>query len=89
MCFTVAQRPDAVRSVQEVNMETANEFIARFMTTLESRHRSTAAPAYCQALVSDVLPAQTRIMVTIRDEICPEKRCSDVDRAILGASLGG
>lgn len=70
-------------------METANEFISRFITSLELREKAMGAPGHCQALVSDVLPAQTRIMTTIRDQICPNSRCNDVDRAIIGASLGG
>lgn len=89
ICVTVDRQPYAIRSVQEVIMETANEFIARFMTSLESRQRSTTTPGRCQAPISDVLPSQTRAMVTIRDELCPDSRCSDVDRAIIGASLGG
>lgn len=89
ICFTVLVEPHAVGSVREVIMQTANEFIARFITTLERRERSTAASAECLALVSDVLPPQTRVMASMAKEICPNKRCSDVDRAIIGASLGG
>ena len=70
-------------------METANEFIARFITSLEHRQQSMAAPGRCPGYVSDALPPQTRIMTTIRNEICPNDRCNDVDRAIIGASLGG
>ena len=68
-------------------METANELNIRFITSLENRQPTMAAP--CQALVSDALPPQARVMNTIRTEICPNERCSDVDRAIIGASLGG
>jgi hypothetical protein len=68
-------------------METANELIARFISSLEHRQKSMAAP--CQALVSDALPPQARVMTLIRNELCPAERCTDVDRAIIGASLGG
>jgi hypothetical protein len=72
-------------------METANDLIARFITTLDLRQRpmATASTGNCQALISDALPPQARVMATIRNEICPNERCSDVDRAIIGASLGG
>jgi hypothetical protein len=68
-------------------METADEFIASFLNRLERRKARARA---CQALlVSDVPPPQTRLMLTMRRELCPVDRCNDVDRAILGASLGG
>lgn len=80
-------------------METANEFIANFLRSLDRRNSApnvrrgsslTAAPRGCQEpLVSDVPPPQTRLMMVIRNELCPVGRCSDVDRAIIGASLGG
>lgn len=70
-------------------MEIANDVVVRFMPNHERRKHSMAAPGNCAALVSDALPPQTRIMSTIRNELCPDSRCSDVDRAILGASIGG
>lgn len=79
-------------------METANEFITNFLSSLDRRQSRARARGSrtggallvpCPALVSDVLPPQARLMTTIRNEICPSSRCSDVDRAIIGASLGG
>ena len=79
-------------------METANEFIANFLSSLDRRNSapnvrgrsSVTALRVCQEpLVSDVPPPQTRLMMVIRNELCPVGRCSDVDGAIIGASLGG
>jgi hypothetical protein len=73
-------------------MKTANEFIARFLTNLEERQSDSgrgACSGRFRAPISDVLPAQVRVMANIGKEMCPNGRCSDVDRAIIGASLGG
>ena len=68
-------------------METANEFIVRFIDGLEDRKRS--AQGVCLALTNDAPTPQARMMSVIRNELCPSDRCNDVDRAILGASVGG
>ena len=65
-------------------MESANEFITRFMWDLEARQECGD-----QELVSDALPPEARVLSVLRTEICPHEACSDVDRAIIGASLGG
>ncbi len=54
------------------------------MWDLETRHESD-----CKSVVSDALPPETRVLSILRSEICPGEACSDVDRAIIGASLGG
>ncbi len=65
-------------------MDSANDFIARVMWDLEARQ-----DCECHELVSDALPPETRVLAALRSEICPHEECSDVDRAIIGASLGG
>ncbi len=70
-------------------MEIAKDVVVRFMPNNERRKQSMAASGNCPALVSDALPPQARVISTIRNELCPDSRCNDVDRAILGASIGG
>lgn len=65
-------------------MRNADDFIAGFMWDLETRHESD-----CKSVLSDALPPETRVLSILRSEICPGEACSDVDRAIIGASLGG
>lgn len=66
-------------------MESADEFISRFMWDLETRRECDER----KDLVSDALPPEARVVSVLRSEICPNEACSDVDRAIIGASLGG
>lgn len=65
-------------------MQSSDEFIARFMWDLDARRGCEK-----KDLVSDALPPQARVMSILRAEICPSEICDDVDRAIIGASLGG
>lgn len=69
-------------------METANEFIAKFISHLELRKKSLASVP-CSALIADALPVQVQAMTRIHNQVCPSSLCNDVDRAIIGASLGG
>ena len=68
-------------------MKTANDLIASFVLNREIPQQ--AISGHCQGLVSDAFPPVTRMMTVIREELCPSHLCNDVDRAIIGASLGG
>ena len=53
------------------------------MTTVEDRQQDENCP---QIWLSETPNLMVADLLT---RLCPDYRCSDVDRAILGASLGG
>lgn len=50
---------------------------------------SPAPKVVCVSQMADALPAHHAVLRRIERDLCPRSRCNDVDRAILGASLGG
>lgn len=43
----------------------------------------------CPSHMFDAVPVHQAVLRVLERELCPAPRCSDVDRAIMGASLGG
>lgn len=67
-------------------MPSVNEFISSYVASLERRK---AALRVGVSLTSDAPPPETRLMSTLRASPWVDPDEGDVERAILGASVGG
>ncbi len=49
----------------------------------------SSKPPCSSSILFDAVPFQHPVLRVLESDLCPKSRCNDVDRAIMGASLGG